>query len=189
MMHREQGRGVAGRGQSRPGRRLILRLESEGRAKRSLEEKHGFMWNCNVCSEILEWIWTTKLDMNCNAFHFQRKKDILEFCEKLVHGEEEELLFLNRQLLWLLWESLKGKRFILLNRLLWSLWEIFKDKRFIKEACCRVYMGVLHFLIGQCSCVGKTIWLPCAAEPFPLDDGICVQYVYLNILKQSNDFH
>ena len=51
---REQGRGVAGRGQSRPGRRLILRLESEGRAKRSLEEKHGFMWNCNVCSEILE---------------------------------------------------------------------------------------------------------------------------------------
>ena len=52
MMHREQGRGVAGRGQSRPGRRLILRLESEGRAKRSLEEKHGFRWNCNVCSEI-----------------------------------------------------------------------------------------------------------------------------------------
>ena len=28
--------------------------------------------------------------MNCNDFHFQRKKDILEFCEKLVHGEEEE---------------------------------------------------------------------------------------------------
>ena len=52
MMHREQGRGVAGRGQSRPGRRLILRLESEGRAKGGLEEKHGFMWNCNVCSEI-----------------------------------------------------------------------------------------------------------------------------------------
>ena len=96
---------------------------------------------------------------------------------------------LNRLHLWPLWESLKDKRFILLNRLLWSLWKIFEDKRFIKEACCRVYMVVLHFPIGQCSYVGKTIWLPCAAEPFPLDDGICVQYVYLNILEQSNDFH
>ena len=44
MLHREQGRGVAGRGQSRPGRRLVLRLESEGRAKRSLEEKQGGSW-------------------------------------------------------------------------------------------------------------------------------------------------
>ena len=41
MMHREQGGGVAGRRQSRPGRRLVLRLGSEGRAKRSLEEKQG----------------------------------------------------------------------------------------------------------------------------------------------------
>ena len=131
-MHREQGRGVAGRGQSRPGRRLVLRLESEGRAKRSLEEKQGGSWieavQCRdseerrgacernvgiVClllhcwdererrswliagnergeeiwgkperTKILEWIGTTKLDMNCNDFHFQRKKDILEVCEK-----------------------------------------------------------------------------------------------------------
>ena len=44
MMHREQGRGEAGRRQSRPGRRLVLRLGSEGRAKRSLEEKQGGSW-------------------------------------------------------------------------------------------------------------------------------------------------
>ena len=58
--------------------------------------------------------------------------------------------------------------------------------RFSGTKASQNFLHLLH-TIGQCNCVEKTTWMPCAAEPFPLHD-LCAVRLFEH-LKQSNDFH